>query len=89
MNVYTLEQLCALSDTHIKKDRGLFGYREKGRGYLDVSLRGKEASKLQAEKTELENRFKALTNAAEEQAGLIKQLQAQLLSMAQATHQGK
>jgi len=84
MNIYTLEQLAGMSDTHIKKDRGLFGYREKARSYLDVSLRGKEASKLQAEKEALDNKFQALTAASAEQAALIKQLQAQLLSMAQA-----
>ena len=82
MNIYTLEQLAQLSDAHIKKDRGLFQYREKARGYLDVALRGKEASKLQAEKDALDNRFRAQTEAMEEQAGLIKQLQAQLVAMA-------
>jgi hypothetical protein len=84
LNIYTLEQLAAVSDAHVKKDRGLFGYRERARNYLDVSLRGKEASKLQAEKEALDNKFQALTAASAEQAALIKQLQAQLLSMAQA-----
>lgn len=91
LNIYTLEQLAQLSDTHIKKDRGLFQYREKARGYLDVALRGKEASKLQAEKDALENRFKAQADAVAEQAALIKQLQAQLVAMAgaHADKQGK
>ena len=84
LNIYTLEQLAAVSDAHVKKDRGLFGYRERARNYLDVSLCGKEASKLQAEKEALDNKFQALTAASAEQAALIKQLQAQLLSMAQA-----
>jgi hypothetical protein len=91
LNIYTLEQLAQVSDTHIKKDRGLFGYREKAKSYLDVALRGKEASKLQAEKDALDNKFKALTEAAAEQATLIKQLQGQLLTMAAAAaeKQGK
>ena len=84
LNIYTLEQLAAVSDTHIKKDRGLFQYREKARSYLDVALRGKEASKLQAEKDALDNRFKAQAEAMGEQAALIKQLQAQLVAMASA-----
>ncbi len=84
MNIYTLEQLAQLSDAHVKKDRGLHGYRERARGYLDVALRGKEASKLQAEKDALEARFTAQADAVSEQASLIKQLQAQLLSMASA-----
>src|SRR5689334_1854600 len=84
LNIYTLEQLAAVSDAHVKKDRGLFGYRERARNYLDVSLRGKEASKLQAEKEALDNKFQALTAASAEQAALIKQLQAQLLAMASA-----
>src|SRR5262249_50066774 len=57
MNIYTLEQLAALNDAHVKKDRGLFAYREKAKNYLDVALRGKEASRLQAEKAALENRL--------------------------------
>jgi len=91
MNIYTLEQLCALSDAHVKKDRGLYQYREKAKGYLDVSLRGKEASKLQAEKDALENRFATQAAAVAEQAALIKQLQAQLVAMAGsvAEKQGK
>ena len=84
MNIYTLEQLAGLSDSHVKKDRGLFAYREKAKGYLDVALRGKEASKLQAEKDALENRFKAQQDAIAEQSALIKQLQAQLVAMAGA-----
>jgi len=84
LNIYTLEQLAAVSDAHIKKDRGLFGYREKARSYLDVALRGKEASKLQAEKDALEARFKAQADAVAEQAALIKQLQSQLVAMASA-----
>ena len=91
MNIYTLEQLVALSDAHVKKDRGLHGYREKARGYMDVALRGREASKLQAEKDALEARFKAQADAVTEQASIIKQLQSQLLAMAsaQAEKQGK
>jgi hypothetical protein len=91
LNIYTLEQCAAISDAHIKKDRGLFGYREKARSYLDVALRGKEASKLQAEKDALEARFKAQADAVTEQANLIKQLQAQLVAMAgaHAEKQGK
>lgn len=89
LNIYTLEQLAQLSDTHIKKDRGLFGYREKARNYLDVALRGKEASKLQAEKDALENRFKAQAEAISEQSALIKQLQAQLVAMASSQAEKK
>lgn len=85
LNIYTLEQLAQVSDAHVKKDRGLYGYREKAKSYLDVALRGKEASKLQAEKDALENRFKAQTDALGEQAALIKQLQSQLVAMAAAT----
>jgi hypothetical protein len=84
MNIYTLEQLAALSDAHVKKDRGLFGYREKAKSYLDVALRGKEASKLQAEKDALDAKFRAQEDAVKDQAALIKQLQAQLQSMASA-----
>lgn len=82
LNCYTLEQLAGLSDAHVKKDRGLFGYRERARNYLDVSLRGKEASKLQAEKDALENRLATQDEAIKEQTALIKQLQAQLVAMA-------
>ena len=82
MNIYPLEQLAGLSDAHVKKDRGLHGYREKAKNYLDVSIRGKEASRLQAEKDALENRFNTMKQAADEQAALIKQLQAQLVAMA-------
>ncbi len=84
MNIYTLEQLAGFSDAHVKKDRGLFQYREKARGYLDVALRGKEASKLQAEKDALENRFATLQAAGEDQKAMIAQLQAQLQAMAGA-----
>ena len=49
-----------------------------------MALRGKEASKLQAEKDALDNRFKAQAEAMGEQAALIKQLQAQLVAMASA-----
>jgi hypothetical protein len=90
MNIYTLEQLAGLNDSHVKKDRGLFGYRERAKNYLDVSVRGKEASKLQAEKDALENRFAAQTTAIEEQKAMISQLQSQLLAMAsQAAAKGK
>jgi len=84
LNIYTLEQLAALSDAHVKKDRGLYQYREKAKNYLDVALRGKEASKLQAEKEALEQRFEAQRIASEDQSALIRQLQAQLQSLAGA-----
>jgi len=84
MNVYTLEQLAALSDAHVKKDRSLFQYREKAKNYLDVSLRGKEASRLQAEKAALENRLATQDEAIKEQTALIKQLQSQLVALAGA-----
>jgi hypothetical protein len=91
MNIYTLEALAALSDGHVKKDRGLFGYREKAKNYLDVALRGKEASKLQAEKDALENRFASQEEAIKDQKALIAQLQSQLQAMAgaMADKQGK
>ena len=90
MNIYTLEQLAQLNDAHVKKDRGLYQYREKAKNYLDVSLRGKEASKLQAEKDAIEAKFTAQAEAVAEQASLIKQLQAQLVAMAgSVAKQGK
>src|SRR5262249_31066758 len=33
MNIYTIEQCVGLSDSHVKKDRSLFQYREKARNY--------------------------------------------------------
>jgi len=84
LNVYTLEQLAALSDSHVKKDRGLYNYRERAKNYLDVALRGKEASRLQAEKDALENRFASQTQAIEDQKALIAALQAQLQAMAKS-----
>ena len=84
MNVYTLEQLAQLSDAHVKKDRSLFQYRDKAKNYLDVALRGREASRLQAEKDAIQAKFDAAKVAQDEQAGLIKQLQAQLTALATA-----
>ena len=84
MNVFTLEQLAQLPDAHIKKDRSLFQYRDKAKNYLDVALRGREASRLQAEKDAIEAKFESAKAAQDDQAALIKQLQAQLTALATA-----
>lgn len=84
MNIYTLEQLAGLSDSHVKKDRSLFQYREKAKNYLDVALRGREASRLQAEKDAVEAKFQSAKAAQDEQALMIRQLQAQLTALATA-----
>ena len=84
MNIYTLEQCAGLSDAHVKKDRGLFQYREKAKNYLDVALRGKEASRLQAEKDELQQWKNANEQVQKDQAVLIQELRAQIQSLAGA-----
>lgn len=84
MNVFTLEQLANLPDAHIKKDRSLFQYRDKAKNYLDVALRGREASRLQAEKDAIQAKFDSAKAAQDEQALMIKQLQAQLTALATA-----
>ena len=67
-----------LAGSHIKKSRELFSWRQKAKDYLDVATQGAEASKLMKEKEELESRFATQEKAIEEQAALIRALQAKL-----------
>lgn len=87
LNIVTLEQASGLSDSHVKKDRNLFQWREKAKNYLDVALRGREASRLQAEKEALAAKFAAADQAQQDQAAQIRQLQAQLTALATAAAQ--
>jgi hypothetical protein len=76
--VYTVEQLAELPDIHIKKFRELASWRKRAIEYLDVASRGAAASKLSAEKTALENRLLAQDQAIQEQAAIIRALQAKV-----------
>lgn len=77
-NIYTVEQLAELSDTHSKKFRELAVWRKRAIEYLDVAARGAAASKLSAEKDALEKRLAAQDNALQEQAAIIRALQAKV-----------
>lgn len=83
-NIYTLESLAQLSDSACSKSPGMQTARDKAKNYLDAALKGREASKLQAEKDELENRFKSQEQAVKDQAAVISELKAQLLALAAA-----
>ena len=76
--IYSVEQLAELSDSHLKKFRELAVWKKRAIEYLDVSARGAAASKLSKEKEELEARFAAQSKAIEEQAAIIRALQAKV-----------
>ena len=77
-NIYTVEQLAEVPDGNVKKFRELFTWRKRAQEYLDVAARGAAASKLSAENAALEKRLVAQDQAIQEQAAIIRALQAKV-----------
>lgn len=89
-NVFTVEQLAALSDSQcqIKGTLGLRKYRDMAAAYVDASRAAAPIAKLSAENEAMERRIglledslKKVTTLAEKQADTIKQLQADTPSL--------
>ena len=89
-NIYTVEQLAALSDSQcqIKGTLGLRKYRDMAAAYVDASRAAAPIAKLASENEAMERRIglledslKKVTGLAERQAETIKQLQADTPSL--------
>lgn len=77
-NCYTLEQLAAMSDTHVQKFMGMFGLRQRARDFVAAAKEQAPLAAIRAEIEKKDNDLAAALRAIEEQNERIKLLESAL-----------
>ena len=74
INIFTVEQLSTLSDTHVAKIPGGHQWKQKAESFVKAMKDSSHVTKMQAELAERDNRIEALEKALAEQAKAIEDL---------------
>lgn len=74
INIFTVEQLATLSDTHVAKIPGGHQWKAKADAFVKAMKDTAHVTKMQAELAERDNKIEALEKAIAEQAKAIEEL---------------